>query len=80
MGQKSARVLTQTVGHALHEPRRRTEVEASILKMTKQEAILAAAAANLTHSDEYRKDERRRAFSVFLETKHHIKEQAALLP
>lgn len=51
----------------------RKEVEAKIVKMTKQEAIWAAAAANLTHGEAYKKDERRRAFSVFISTKQHLR-------
>ena len=58
---------------AAQEDLGRKEVEASIVKMTKPEAIWAAAAANLTHGEAYRKDERRRAFSVFIETKQHSK-------
>lgn len=63
---------------AAQEELDRKQVEAHIRKMTKQEAVWAAASANLTHGEAYKTPERRRAFAVFIETKQHIRRGKAL--
>ncbi|RJP65840.1 MAG: hypothetical protein C4535_14430 [Comamonadaceae bacterium] len=57
---------------AAQEELSRKQVEATIMPMTRKEAMWAAASANLTHGEAYRKDERRKAFSVFITTKQHV--------
>lgn len=63
---------------AAQEELGRKQVEATIMPMTRKEAMWAAAAANLTHGEAYRKDERRKAFGVFITTKQHVQRGKAL--